>query len=188
MEPGQAFKLQNRKRIMRIEKYDIALNLLTEDKLEMVRNWRNDPKIVKYMEFKEYITPQMQLDWFTKINNGNNFYFIIEHNEREIGLTNVRDIDFEIKQGEAGIFIYDDEFLNSTVSTQATLCLYDFCFETLDLNSMVAHVLKENKRSIRFIKMFGYKLSQNQDDVDNQEYILTSADYFKNRAIISRIF
>ena len=39
------------------EKYGITLKRLTVDKIELVRNWRNDPKISQYMEFRDYITP-----------------------------------------------------------------------------------------------------------------------------------
>ena len=172
---------------MKITNYGITLSRLTEDKIELVRNWRNDPKIAQYMEFEEYITPEMQLTWFNKINNDKNYYFIIEYNKHEVGLINVKDIDSEIYQGEAGIFIYDDDCLNSTVSFQATLCLYDFCFETLKLKQLTAHILNDNKRAIKFNKMIGFKILQNQELIKNQSYILTFKDYIKNRNEISPI-
>ena len=49
------------------KRYDIILERLTLDKIELVRNWRNDPKISQYMDFKEYISPEMQLNWFIKL-------------------------------------------------------------------------------------------------------------------------
>lgn len=172
---------------MKISKYGVTLELVTEDKLEMIRNWRNDPKIVQYMEYKEYITHDMQLKWFIKINNNKNYYFIIQYNQFEVGLINVRDIDYEKKQGEAGIFIFEDDFLNTTIPFQASLCLYDFCFETLNLDYLVAHILKDNKRAINFNKRIGYKIFPDQEESLNQYYILTLEDYLKNRKVISRI-
>ena len=116
---------------MQLKKYDVVLTRLTHDKIEMVRNWRNHPKIAKFMEYKEYITPEMQETWFNKINNEHNYYFIIEFEGKEIGLINMRNIDYEKGQGEGGIFIFDDEYLNSDVSFRASLCQADFCFVTL---------------------------------------------------------
>lgn len=172
---------------MKLTKYGVTLNRLTEDKIEMIRNWRNDPKIVRYMEYKEYITPEMQTAWFQKINNDNNYYFLIEFNGKEIGLINVRDIDYELREGEGGIYIYDDDCLNSTISFQATMCLYDFCFETLKLERLIAHILKDNKRAIKYNKLLGYELTVGQDEVNNQLYILTAENYFTQRTYISPI-
>ena len=172
---------------MKITNYGVTLSRLTEDKIELVRNWRNDPKIVQYMEFKECITPEMQLKWFRKINNDTNYFFIIELGGKEIGLINVKDIDYNKREGEAGIFIYEDDCLNSTISFQATLCLYDFCFESLKLDLMIAHILKDNKRAIKFNKMIGFKVLPNQELIYNQKYTLSSRDYFKNRMQISPI-
>lgn len=162
---------------MKITNYGVTLIRLTEDKIEQIRNWRNDPKITQYMEFKGYITPEMQLNWFRKINNVNNFYFIIEYRGKDIGLINIRDIDYEKLEGEAGIYIYDDECLNSTISFQASFCLYDYCFEELKLIRTIAHILKDNKRAIKYNKMIGYRISENQENINNQLYFLNKIDY-----------
>lgn len=162
-------------------KYGVTLRRLTHDKIELVRRWRNDPKISKFMEYRDEITPEMQEVWFRKIDNQNNFYFIIETEGKEIGLINVRDVDYEKGEGEPGIFIWDDDFLNSTYSFRAVLNLTDFCFETLGLKELVIHVLKDNKRAIQFNKVFGYKLSPNQEEVYNQEYRMDSQCYKSKR-------
>lgn len=88
---------------MKISNYDVSLELLTENKIEMVRQWRNDPKIQQYMEYRETITPEMQKKWFDKLNNGkDNFYFILQYKGEDIGLINVKDIDYEKKLANQG--------------------------------------------------------------------------------------
>lgn len=172
---------------MEISKYGVTLRQLTEDKLEMVRNWRNDPKISQYMEYRDYITPEMQINWFKKINNKHNYYFIIEFEGKEIGLSNLRDIDYEKGEGEGGIFIYDDEYLNSTVSFQTDLCLHDFAFEGLKLKRIIAHIMKDNKRAIQYNKMQGLKLQPNQENVVNQLYTLELNDYIEAKKKLLKI-
>jgi UDP-4-amino-4,6-dideoxy-N-acetyl-beta-L-altrosamine N-acetyltransferase len=169
-----------------VTKYGITLSRLTENKIELIRQWRNDPKIAQYMEFKEYITPEMQVTWFNKINNESNYFFIIEFEEKEIGLINIKEIDE--KEGEAGIFIFDDTYLNSDVSFRASLCLNDFGFETLHLKRMKAHILRTNKRAIQFNKLIGYKIAENQDSILNQLYYLTKEDYSIKKERIIRLF
>ncbi|MDE6255527.1 MAG: GNAT family N-acetyltransferase [Muribaculaceae bacterium] len=168
-----------------IEAYEVVLKRLTHDKIELVRNWRNHPKISRYMEYREEITPEMQEAWFLKINNSNNFYFLITKDDKEIGLINVRDIDYEKGEGEPGIFIWDDDYINTPVSVMATLALTDFCFEELKLKRLIAHVLKDNMRAIKFNKAIGYKLTSGQEEIMNQEYLLVPDSYKikKNRII-----
>ena len=59
---------------------------LTHDKIEMLRQWRNDPKIQQHMFYREYITPEMQERWFANLDQHTNFYFIVEYDGKEIGL------------------------------------------------------------------------------------------------------
>lgn len=171
---------------MEISNYGVTLRRLTEDKIEMIRNWRNDPKIVQYMEYKEYITPEMQKKWFDKINNENNYYFLIEVNSKEIGLINIRDINYTKLEGEAGIYIYDDKFLNSDISFKSVTILFDFCFEQLSLERIIAHVLKTNKRAIKYNTALGFQLADANDPNTNQLYLLTKEQYTKKSIIIKQ--
>lgn len=173
---------------MELTKYGVTLRRLTLDKIEMVRNWRNHPKISQYMEFQEYITPEMQLNWFNKINNDNNFYFIIEFEGLEIGLINIRDIDYEKLEGEGGIFIYNDSYLNSDVSFRSVLCLFDYFFELLKFKKIIAHILSDNKRAFQYNKLLGFKITDNQDLIYNQLYTLTLEAYITSRDRIIQLF
>jgi len=172
---------------MRLEKYDIVLNRLTHDEIEMVRNWRNDPKVSQFMEFRDYITPEMQEKWFKSIDNDFNYFFIIEYRGKKIGLINVKDIDYTQKTGEGGIFIHDDEYLNSDVAFRATLCICDFFFETLNLERKIAHILSDNKRAIKYNLMLGFEKQPNQENIYNQLYYLDKENYFKKRNFIKRL-
>lgn len=166
----------------KIEAYGVVLHRLTIEKIEMLRTWRNHPKIQQYMEYREEITPEMQFAWFHRIENANNYYFIIEAEGREIGCINVRDIDYEAGVGEPGIFIWDDDFLNSTYSFRAALTLTDFCFYDLKLNHLVIHILKDNARAIKYNLAQGYKMSSGQENIYNQEYTLIPEHYEKKKA------
>ncbi|MCL1959610.1 MAG: GNAT family N-acetyltransferase [Spirochaetes bacterium] len=165
---------------MKWERYGITLHRLTPDKLELVRNWRNDPKISQYMFFKDYITPEMQLEWFNRINNDSNYYFIIEYNKQEIGLANTKDIDKEKKCGEGGIFIYEDEYLNSDIPFRVSFCGSDFDFEELKLDYKYARIVAGNKRAVQFNKALGYEIKASEDG-DSILATLTKENYYKQR-------
>lgn len=170
-----------------IEGYGVKLHRLTHDKIELVRRWRNHPKISRYMEFRDEITPEMQEVWFRKIDNDRNYYYIMEAEGKEIGLINVRDVDFEKMEGEGGIFIWDDDFLNSTYSFRSSLAINDYVFKVLGLKSVIAHILSDNKRAIQYNLALGFVKSAGQEDVYNQEYTLTLENFKKKKKSLLRL-
>lgn len=140
-----------------ISRYGITLRPLTHNKIELVRRWRNHPMISQYMIYRSHITPEMQERWFQKISaSGTDFYFIIEYQGREIGLINVKDVDYVNKCGEQGIFVWDHDYLDTGVAFLAFFCLDDFCTETLGLETVYCHILSSNTRAIRFDEYLGY--------------------------------
>ena len=98
------------------------------DDAELIRQWRNDPKISKFMFYKGEITPAMQSEWFTSIDNEQNFFFLIYHNNSPAGLINISSIDWENKTAYTGLFIYDDKFLASDIPVMASLAMLDVFF------------------------------------------------------------
>jgi RimJ/RimL family protein N-acetyltransferase len=174
--------------IVEFQRYNILLKRLTSDKIELVRHWRNDPKISQYMEYRDYITPEMQENWFKKINNDHNYYFIVIYSDEEIGMVNIKDIDFVSRCGESGIFIYNDKYLNTDVGFRGALCNADFAFENLKLEYLYGHIMASNKRAIRFNKILGNILDKDQDGKEKQRYILTRDRYFESRERVVKLF
>lgn len=165
----------------RICGYGVELELLTSEKIEMVRQWRNDPKISKYMEYREEITPEQQKRWFSKLNNGyDNFYWIIKYKGEDIGLINIKDVDYDKRTGESGVFIYCDKFLNTDISYRAHLVMFDFIFIDLKFCSTYCHILKSNLRAQRFVDYLGMRKSDGQDCIENQLYTFLKDDYLNN--------
>lgn len=165
----------------RIANYGVELELLTIEKIEMVRCWRNDPKISQYMEYRKTITPEQQENWFNKLNNGvDNFYWIIKFKGEDIGLINLKDVDYDNLTGESGVFIYYDKYLNTDISYRAHLVMFDYIFNTLKFKNTYCRVLKSNPRAQRFSHFLGARMADGQEDVDNQLYFIDKSDYLNN--------
>ena len=153
--------------------YGVTLRRLTHDKIEMLRQWRNDPKIQQYMIYRDYITPEMQETWFQKINNDHNFYFIIEYEGREVGMINIKDVDYEKRTGEPGQFMYADDLLNSDVSMRAFLCLSDYVWNVLKLDSIYSHVIASNKRALQFNLLIGFEIVNGEENGENMRLVIS---------------
>ena len=167
--------------------YGVTLRRLTHEKIEMLRQWRNDPKIQQYMIYREYITPEMQEKWFEKINNDNNFYFIIEYEGREVGMINIKDVDYEKRTGEPGIFIYEDKLLNSDVGMRASLCMGDFVWNVLGMESQHIHVNASNKRAVQLNLFFGYEIVSGFVDKEVLQMVLTKEKAMRYNPKLERI-
>lgn len=172
-----------------LEGYGVRLKRLTHDKIEVLRNWRNDPKIQQYMFYRAYITPEMQERWFAKLDKKCNFYFIIEYGGKEVGCVNIKDIDWKTKTGEPGSFIYEDEYLNSDVAQRANFLLGDFIWKDLQLETLIIEVVRSNKRAMEMNKAVGYKevASRHGDPEDMVRLIMTREDALKPNKLFDRL-
>ena len=166
---------------MKFIKYGVTLSRLKEDEIEMVRQWRNDPVVVANYDFRDHITPEMQQQWFRSISNKNNLYLIIHYQGCDVGVINLKNINWEEHTAETGIFIPYKEYHETPVSAIVSFLTTEFLFTLFNWKVVHAHVLKENKPVQAFVKQLGYELSPGQEEVENQEYFL-SRDKFEKIA------
>lgn len=172
---------------MIIKRYDIKFTSLREEDIELVRKWRNDPIVYEYMEFRDHITPEMQLDWFRKVDNDRNMYFIIEYDGKKIGLINGKNMDWESKSMEGGIFIWDQDYMNTQVPITCSMIMAELGVIIGGLKTY-AHILKDNERAKRFNRMVGFEIAEGQDDVENQLYVMTKESYLRHSHKLRRAF
>jgi len=162
---------------MKFRKYGITLTRLREDDIELVRKWRNSPGIQQYMEYRELITEEMQKKWFESINNLQNFYFIIEYENKKIGLINTSNIDWENYTSDGGIFIWEEKYYETFIPVWASLCLLETDFFLFQARESFIKTLKDNNRAIVLNKHLGYQLMEGQEEVNNQQYSLTRENF-----------
>ncbi len=173
--------------IMIVSKGNIVFRRLTHNDIELVRNWRNSTEVSQFMEYRDFITPEMQESWFSSINNNNNFYFIIKYKNEKIGLMNGKDIDWDERSMETGVFISNQKYLNTEVPLLAVLTFSELGIMTFDLK-IYAHILNSNDRAKRYNKFIGFKLCAGQENVENQRYVITKESYAKKAKLIRAAF
>lgn len=169
------------------EQYGIKYKRVTIDDIETVRYWRNQPHIKSVMQFQEEITPEMQLKWFNSINNKDNYYFIIEVENKQIGLINCKNADPITRIAEGGIFIWDLNYWNTPIPVFAALSMLEGVFEIFSAaGSSVATVKKDNKKALQFNKMLGYDVIQKSEKNGFIKLILTKEKYFEKTSKLKK--
>lgn len=156
---------------MTISFCNIVLRKLTKNNIEMLRNWRNDAKISNHMFFQDYITPEMQYAWFESLRPTNDYYFLIEFQQKYIGLIHLHNIDSTNLIAEAGLFIYDENYWGTHLPLQASLALLQFAFENKNLKKVIAKVRNENTAAKKYNSFLGFK------QIDNFYFELTKENY-----------
>lgn len=165
---------------MIIKKYGIILQRLSEEDIELVRYWRNQPEIRQKMAYRGHITSEMQQQWFDGVNTKYNYYFVIIYEGRKIGLINTKNVNMQDKYGEGGIFIWEQELWNTYVPSLASLALLEFTFKVLEFsNKSFIQILHSNSAAIKYNKAIGYVLIPGQESIENQWYILIKEDFLK---------
>jgi len=163
---------------MHIKRFGIRLIRLEEEHIETVRKWRNAPQIRDFMEYREYISAEMQLQWFRSLVKLTDFYFVIEHHGKLVGLIHTSGINWKKKTGNAGLFIWDKELLGSHVPVLASLCMVDFFFSYCTLEKLFAKVMEANPVAIKYDANLGFKPAEPPNGKRFRHYSLTKADYF----------
>ena len=170
---------------MIIQNGDITFRRLRHEDIELVRNWRNSPEVKNYMEYQGYISPEMQEKWFKSVDNIYNLYFIIEYKGDKLGVINGKDIDWENRTMETGIFIANQKYINSPVPLFAVLTFGELGVVKLEIKA-TAHILKDNSRAKKYNKMIGFELQEGQEDVYNQFYVMTKESYLKRSKLLTK--
>ncbi|MBT3207653.1 MAG: GNAT family N-acetyltransferase [Bacteroidetes bacterium] len=159
---------------MKLIKYGLTLQRIREEDIEMVREWRNSDYVREKMEYREYITPEMQKAWFEMIDNPDNFYYIIIYKNEKIGVINEKGFDrYGNQKSESGLFLKSNKYENSIAPVLASLILIEMNFYFLNGKESYIRILKENEKAISYNKSIGYQLCENQEDIDNQLYVMT---------------
>lgn len=149
---------------MILRKYGIELHTLTLNDLEMVRSWRNDDFVRGNMFYKEEISASDQQDWFAKLDQ-TMIYLCIRYRGEAIGLINVKNVDWEERTGEAGIFIGVPHYRNSPIPMLAVLCLMDVFFEEFHFAKLMANVRADNASALHFNQQLGYSIFKTTEEL-----------------------
>lgn len=162
---------------MKICKFGIGFHRITENDIELLRKWRNSPRIQQFMEYRKYITKEMQKKWFQSINNIHNFYYIIEYKNEKIGLINDKNIDWDSRTSESGFFIWDKKYYGTHIPIIISIAMIEVGFYVFDWDRTFVRILSSNDHAIRYCRQLGYILCEGQKKAASKLYVLTRESY-----------
>lgn len=166
---------------MKLFKYGITLERLKEEDIELVRHWRNSDPVRLKMNYREIISPEQQQTWFRSVNNLQNNYLLIHYQGEKIGLLNDKNVDWDARTSESGLFLGRIEYYNTFIPYLVSIAGIETTFYLLGWNKQYAHILRTNPNAIKFNQELGYRLCSGQEDIEHQRYEM-SRESFEQKA------
>ena len=141
---------------MRITHGNTVLRSLTEDDLEMVRSWRNDPKINAHLVRREYITEEQQVQWFNELNAQTTLYFVIEEKGIAVGLIYANNIDFTGRSFSGNILMGSASSKGSAIPVKSVVMFFEFMVNQCGFRKVFSVVHQNNRSALTLNRKLGF--------------------------------
>lgn len=145
---------------MEAQRDKVILEPISKEDTPLIVKWRNNEKVRKNFIFQETFTEEMHNHWMdTKVAKGEVAQFIIRLKETKeaIGSVYFRDIDYNKKQAEYGIFIGEDTMRGKGYGSEAAKLALQYAFKELKLESVFLRVFADNPLAIQSYKSAGFE-------------------------------
>ena len=124
-----------------------------------VVEWRNNPKLNKYLNQPFELTLELEKKWYEEIylNDPTQGLCIVidKQNMKPFGTTGFTDLDTEKKCCIGGrLLLGDESYSNHPAFLESFFIGTDNIYNIIDV--MYAHVVKKNRKALQINKMFGF--------------------------------
>lgn len=130
---------------------------LSDGEKEIVRLWRNNEIITKWMYQDHLVSLEEHSNFINKLKaDNNNFYWVIKKNTGDyIGVISLNKIDFRNKNAYFGIYSNPDS-KSPGAGSLLIECLKKLAFDIANLHTLKLEVIESNERAIDFYKKSGF--------------------------------
>lgn len=130
----------------------VYLKYITHEDTENIIRWRNKDNVRKNFLDQRPFTVESHTSWLENVvYTGRAAQFIIYEKEGDfpVGSVFLRDIDYQNKKAEFGIFIGEDSARGKGIGTEAAKSIVKYGFTELKLHKIFLRVLADNKGAIK---------------------------------------
>ena len=138
----------------------VLLRPITEADTLSIVNWRNSQSVRNNFVFTKDFTIEMHRRWLeTKVAKGEVVQYIIveKMNEKPVGSVYFRDVDYNNKSAEFGIFVGEESARGKGIGTETTKLFIEYGFNELRLHRIMLRVFSDNIQAIRAYKNAGFE-------------------------------
>lgn len=159
-----------------IYKYEnVRIRPLEIADIEKIRVWRNNPKNTKYLKKIPFITSEMQLEWYQKVqDNPDEMVFAIDQYEGDYYFVGSFSLyNFSTNKAEFGKFLIGDENSHGkNIGCNSVKAASEITFNQLKKNILFLHVFTDNLPAIRCYKKAGFLVAEEHLINGQKEYTM----------------
>ncbi|WP_407424912.1 UDP-4-amino-4,6-dideoxy-N-acetyl-beta-L-altrosamine N-acetyltransferase [Treponema sp.] len=155
---------------------EVKLRPLALSDTDNIVKWRNSQFVKNNLFSQNDLTVEQHVNYFNNVvSKGKCYQFIIEAKigmeTLDIGTTFIKNIDFDNRKGEFGIFIGEEKARGKGCAKLAIKEILQIAFNELNLNRCYLEVLSNNQTAIKLYKKVGFQIegTLHQDYIRNEE-------------------
>lgn len=147
----------------------IFLRPITLEDTNLVVKWRNNPRVRNNFIYREVFTPEGHEKWMkTKVSSGEVVQMIICEidTDRPVGSVYLRDMDYDKKEAEYGIFIGEDDALQKGYGNEAASLMCEYAAGKLKLERLILRVFSDNVPARKSYEHAGFYFTRDLPGVE----------------------
>ncbi len=148
---------------------NLVLRSITSEDTDLILKWRNNENVKKYFIDQRELRKEDHMRWLkTKAETGSVVQFIItqKENGRAVGTVFLKDIDYQNRKAEYGVFLGEEDFIGKGIGTAVAGRMISYAFQELKLHKVYLRVFEDNLRAVACYEKAGFqKEALLKDDV-----------------------
>lgn len=137
---------------------NIELVDMTQNDIELVRQWRNNPDVAKYMYTDEHITEDQQQKWFDRVKDDPTCkYWMIRYNNVLIGVASLTGITRHLSSCYWAFYLGDISNQGAGIGSKIEFNVLEYVFNELKLNKLRCEVIAFNDKVTAMHEKFGFR-------------------------------
>lgn len=163
---------------MNLKGKKVLLRAIEDEDNEFLREMLNDEDLEKKVIGWSFpVSKAEQKRWFDmQIEDKRNLRFIIQFDNKAVGLATLTNIDWKNRKATHGIKLYGDEIKGKGIGTDAVRTIMKYAFEELQLNRLDGSIMTSNIPSQKLYEKCAWKVEG-----------ISRASIFKNNHYIDEL-
>lgn len=134
-----------------------SLRDVRADDREMIREWRNLPKVADYMYTDHMISPEEHAAWFSRVLKDPTYrYWIIVCDGEDVGVANLYAIDQRNRRCYWAFYVASPDVGGKGVGSHVEYTVLNYVFDDLKFEKLCCEVLSSNRGVVEMHRRFGF--------------------------------
>lgn len=137
----------------------VSLTPIDDNHTDYIIRWRNRDFVSTELFTNAILTRETHEKWlreFVKTGKCHQFIILVGEKSIPVGTTFLKNIDWEVRSAEFGIFIGEGEYLSRGIGAAATRLVLDYAFNSLSMNKVWLEVKTTNHRAVNSYNRVGF--------------------------------